>query len=152
MMISPVEIRKAKREDIPALCGLLGALFSIEKDFSPDTEAQARGLKLLVDDPSGRSIILVAGEGGEVIGMCSVQLVISTAEGGWAGILEDMVVREDKRNSGIGTRLLNEAGDWCREKGISRVQLLCDRYNIPALDFYSDNRWAVTNLIALRKV
>lgn len=151
MMISPLVIRKARREDVPALCELLEELFSIEKDFSHNPEAQTSGLRLLVDDPSGRSLILVAEEGSEVIGMCSVQLVISTAEGGWAGIVEDLVVREDKRNSGIGTRLLTEVGDWCREKGVARIQLLCDWDNRPALDFYAVNGWRATNLIALRK-
>lgn len=151
MMISPVVIRRATREDIPALCELLEQLFSIERDFRHDRKVQTRGLELLVNDPSGRSLIIVAEEGNDVIGMCSVQLVISTAEGRWAGIVEDLVIRNGHRGSGIGTRLLDEIGDWCRQKGISRVQLLCDRDNRPALDFYAANRWTVTNLSALRK-
>lgn len=142
--------RPAGSEDVHQLCALLGDLFSLESDFEPDQRKQARGLELLISDSSGNSVVLVAESRGEVLGMCSVQTLISTAEGGPVGFIEDVVVRKDRRRNGIGTRLLSEVLKWCKAKGLSRVQLLADKDNGNALKFYLDRRWIATNLICLR--
>src|SRR3990172_223231 len=135
-------IRRATSADIPVLCDLLCELFSIEADFSPDRRKQARGLKLLLTDTAATSIIIVAAQGDEIVGMCSVQTLISTAEGGPVGLLEDLIVRKDHRGNGIGTRLLSEIYKWCVTKSISRIQLLRDVDNERALKFYAGNDWA----------
>ena len=147
-----VLIRPAKTSDIPRMCGLLSELFSIESDFSPDSQKQAKGLSLLLADRSGLSAVLVAEEGDEIIGMCSVQTLISTAEGGPVGLLEDLIVRKDHRGNGIGTRLLSEIFRWCDTKNISRLQLLRDADNESALKFYAGNGWTDTNLVCMRKM
>jgi len=146
-----IAIRTAVIRDIPGLCELLAALFAVESDFEPDAGKQARGLELLINDPTGNSLVLVAASGADVVGMCSVQSLISTAEGGFAGLIEDVIVREDCRDSGIGTRLLSEALTWCETKGMSRIQLLADRGNDNALGFYFHRHWKTTSLICLRK-
>jgi GNAT superfamily N-acetyltransferase len=146
-----IAIRTAVVRDVPRLCELLAALFAVESDFEPDVGKQARGLELLVNDPTGNSLVLVAASGDDVVGMCSVQSLISTAEGGFAGLIEDVIVREDCRDGGIGTRLLSEALTWCATKGMSRIQLLADRGNNSALKFYFNRHWKSTSLICLRK-
>ena len=143
-------IRRATSDDIPGMCDLLCELFSIESDFSPDREKQARGLKLLLSDTASTSIIIVADRGDEIIGMCSVQTLISTAQGGTVGLLEDVIVRREHRGEGIGKRLLSEAVAWCVSRHISRLQLLADADNDRALRFYARNNWAGTNLICMR--
>jgi GNAT superfamily N-acetyltransferase len=145
-------IRPARTEDIPHLCLLLDELFSLESDFNPDKTKQARGLELLISDQSGKTLVLVAASGRDIAGMCTVQTLISTAEGGPVGLVEDVVVRRDHRGTGIGARLLSDAADWCRARGMSRLQLLADRENRGALDFYASRNWAATRLICLRKI
>ncbi len=145
-----ITLRPARSEDIGQLCGLLGDLFCLESDFEPDPRKQARGLELLINDSPGNSLVLVAESGGEVLGMCSVQTLISTAEGGPVGLIEDVIVRKDSRKKGIGTRLLSEALTWCEKKGLSRVQLLADQDNGDALKFYVNRCWKTTNLSCLR--
>ncbi len=147
-----VLVRGARPADIPQMCVLLSDLFGIETDFSPDRGKQGRGLELLLGEASGPAIVLVAEKAGEIIGMCSVQTVISTAEGGPAGLLEDLVVKKDHRGKGIGTRLLSEVHKWCVIKNISRIQLLRDADNLAARKFYSSNGWRETNLICMRKL
>ncbi len=146
-----VVIRPARADDIPQMCELLDELFSIESDFSPDRYKQAKGLNLLLGDESGSSIVSVAEEDEKIIGMCSVQTLISTAEGGPVGLIEDVVVRKDHRGKGIGKRLLSGALGWCAGKNIFRVQLLRDADNIEALKFYSANGWSDTRLLCMRK-
>jgi len=132
------------------MCDLLTELFSIETDFAPDVEKQVRGLSVLVAGPPGRSCIFVAEHGGTVVGMATVQTLISTSEGGRVGTVEDVVVHQDVRGRGIGTRLIAEIVAWARSHRLKRLQLLADRENHPALDFYASRNWGTTRLICLR--
>lgn len=144
-------VRPARADDIPGMCGLLAELFSIESDFSPDRQKQARGLDLLLNDSSGLSIVFVAEEDGEIVGMCSVQTLVSTAEGGPVGLLEDVIVRKQYRGKGVGKMLLSKVAGWCAGKNISRLQLLRDADNVDALKFYGANGWSETSLLCMRK-
>jgi GNAT superfamily N-acetyltransferase len=146
-----VIIRQARVDDIPHLCELLAELFSIESDVSPDREKQARGLQLLIGDASGSSALFVAEKAGAIVGMCSVQALISTAEGGRAGLVEDLIVQREYRGRGIGTAILSRIFSWCAAREISRLQLLCDEENAGALRFYTGNGWSATRLRCMRK-
>jgi ribosomal protein S18 acetylase RimI-like enzyme len=143
-------LRQAESGDIDSMVALLDQLFSIEKDFAVDPAKQRRGLAELMarDD----ACVLVCEHDGEIIGMCTVQVLISTAEGGKAGLLEDMVVAESWRGHGIGCALLAGAEAWSANHGLTRLQLLADATNGPALGFYRRQNWAGTRLIALRKL
>lgn len=147
-----IVIRPARPGDIPGMVELLHDLFSLEAAFEPDSEKQARGLCTLVGDPSARSLVLVADRGGEVAGMAAVQVLVSTAEGGRVGLVEDVVVRQDLRRRGIGTRLLEGIVDWSGKRRLKRLQLLADGDNRPALRFYRSRGWETTNLVAGRLV
>jgi GNAT superfamily N-acetyltransferase len=96
--------------------------------------------------------VFVAEKGDEIVGMCSVQTLISTAEGGPVGLLEDLIVKKDHRGKGIGTSLLSEIFRWCAAKNISRLQLLRELDNKRALKFYADNGWSSTRLVCMRKM
>jgi GNAT superfamily N-acetyltransferase len=143
-------LRHATPADIPTLVGLLGALFALEADFTPDPERQRRGLLRMLEEPE-RRLVLVAEERGAVVGMVTVQLVVSTAEGGEAGQLEDLVVAEASRGAGVGRSLVEAAERWARAHGATRLQLLADRGNAPALGFYARVGWAPTRLVCLRR-
>jgi GNAT superfamily N-acetyltransferase len=138
-------------EDLPALTALLKALFAIEEDFVFDEQKQRRGLFLMIDGCGKHRCMLVAEMSGQVVGMCSAQVVVSTAEGREAAVVEDVVVREDCRGRGIGTTLMDAIGKWAGERGISRLQLLADRDNGGGINFYRKLGWQATRLICLRK-
>jgi len=147
-----ITVRTARHEDIPRLCELLADLFSIESDFEPDRERQATGLGMLIAGPTGTSLVLVAVTEEKVVGMASVQALISTAEGGRVGLVEDVIVDRGFRGRGAGALLLERIAAWGRENGLKRLQLLADDNNRPALEFYSSRRWNTTSLICLRKL
>jgi GNAT superfamily N-acetyltransferase len=142
-------IRPATGSDIPAMLVLLHQLFTIEADFVFSGERQQRGLELLLAADAAR--VTVAEEQGGVVGMATGQLVISTAEGGPSLLVEDLVVAPTWQNLGIGTSLLNALAAWGADRGAGRMQLLADRTNGPALDFYRLKDWRETQLICLRK-
>jgi GNAT superfamily N-acetyltransferase len=142
-------ILQAKKEDIGGMILLLQQLFGIEEDFEFDAVRQRKGLELLLD--STNAVIMVAKENHLVIGMGTAQLVISTAEGGLSLLIEDVVVVPSRQKRGIGSKILQSLGDWGAERGARRMQLLADRSNSPALDFYHNQGWQQTQLICLRK-
>lgn len=143
-------VRPASLSDMDDLVGLLRELFSVEKDFTFDETRQRRGLAMMLADTENRCV-LVAERNRKAVGMCSVQVVISTAEGGKVGLVEDVVVGRPFRGNGIGKRLLTSMVEWARKNGLSRLQLLADQNNIPGLGFYRKMNWTATNLICLRK-
>ena len=146
-----IHIRPAHHGDIARMADLLGKLFSLESDFSPDRERQVRRLSMLISAPPGSAQVLAAENDGTVVGMATVQVIISTAEGGRAGLVEDVVVERQCRRQGIGTRLLNGIIYWARGQDLTRLQLLADRENHPALLFYHAAVWSRTGMICLRK-
>lgn len=152
-----VQFRAAQRTDIPALCNLLEALFTLESDFQPDRHKQARALHLLIDRANDTNsnpacLVWVAELDGLVIGMCSVQVIISTAEGGKVGLVEDVIIDAAHRNQGIGQRMLSGLEHWARSRGLTRLQLLADTHNSEAIAFYEKNAWICTQLVAMRKL
>ncbi len=142
-------IRPGRAEDVEELAGLLGQLFAIEADFAVNREKQRAGLRLLLDRPD--AFVAVADAGGAAVGMCSVQTLVSTAEGGPVGLVEDLVVHRDWRGRGLGARLLQAAEEWAEARGLLRLQLLADRENVPALRFYGKRGWDGTRLVCLRR-
>ncbi|MGH8704994.1 MAG: GNAT family N-acetyltransferase [Burkholderiales bacterium] len=125
----------ARAGDLPQLVELLGILFAQEAEFAPDPEKQLRGLRLVMEDPA-TGWICVAREGARVLGMVSILRSVSTAEGGPAGQLEDLVVRPECRGRGIGSRLLAYAVEQASDDGLLRLTLLTDGDNARAQRLY----------------
>ena len=141
-------IRPAVISDIQDMTNLLRLLFSIEADFEFNEACHQEGLRLMLENP--KSCIKVAETGGIVVGMCTGQLLISTAQGGLSLLVEDMVVQENIRGQGIGSRLLQEVISWGFANGALRAQLLADKNNHQALGFYEKLGWKQTQLKGLR--
>lgn len=145
-----VAVRPANVADLDALVALLGVLFSIEADFRPDPARQRRGLARMLADPRAR-VVLVAEAAGRAVGMATAQLVVSTAEGGPSALVEDVVVEDAWRGRGVGRRLMGALEAWAAVRGATRLQLLADRGNAPALGFYARLGWRPTRLVCLRR-
>jgi len=142
-------IRPASAGDLSAMTRLLQELFAVETEFIVDTEKQRCGLQMLLDSP--KAGVWIAERRGRVVGMVTMQLMISTAEGGLSGLLEDLVISSAYRRRGLGKALLSAAVKWAREQGATRIQLLADGRNVPAIIFYRKQDWKQTNMIALRR-
>ena len=86
-----VVIEPATEADLDELSKLLGELFAHEGDFRPDKDKQLRGLRLIFEQPS-RGRVFVLRRNGAIVGMINLLFTISTAEGGFVMLLEDLVV------------------------------------------------------------
>ncbi len=144
-----MNITQATSSDIQALCGLLAVLFTQEAEFSPDGEAQRRGLDRILRHPE-IGHILVAREDGRILAMVNLLYTVSTALGGRVALLEDMVVAPDARGAGIGSRLLEYAIQFARTQGCERITLLADRDNESAQRFYRRHGFGISPMIPLR--
>lgn len=149
-MTTDLSIRDATEKDVPQLINLLRDLFSIEADFKPDVDKQAAGLKMLLSQPSHGVIKVAMTHDGDLVGMVSAQLVISTAQGSYSAWVEDMVIDAKCRQQGVGKRLLSAVLGWAKEKGATRAQLLVDIENTSALGYYQHLGWETTQLNARR--
>lgn len=147
-----VTIRTANPSDIAQLVALLQELFTIEKDFVFDPIKQANGLDLLLKSDKDCILVAESSKVNKVVGMCTIQTLISTAEGGQVGLLEDLIVAAGFRHQGIGSKLLAEAVYWAERQGLKRLQLLADKNNLSALGFYEKQGWLSTELVCLRKL
>ncbi|HEY6093772.1 MAG TPA: GNAT family N-acetyltransferase [Gallionellaceae bacterium] len=125
----------ATAADIPQLCALLAILFAQEADFQPDVVKQAAALQQIIAQPH-IGHILVWREDKEIVGMVSLLYSISTARGGKAAWLEDLVVRPARRGNGLGSALLQAAMTWAQQQGCMRITLLTDHSNDAAISFY----------------
>ena len=141
-------IRKATLDDTEQLIDLLGQLFAIEEDFAADASCQRQGISMLLESTMG--VVFVAETNFRVVGMVVGQLMVSTAEGGYSLMVEDLVVDKAYRRRGYGGMLLQAVGRWAEDKGAERMQLLADQYNDSALEYYVKQGWRRTRMICLR--
>src|SRR5437879_13555495 len=86
-----VVIEPATEAGLDELSDLLGELFSEESDFRPNKEKQLRGLRLIFEQPN-RGRVFVLRRDNAIVGMINLLFTISTAEGGFVVLLEDLVV------------------------------------------------------------
>lgn len=148
-MSERLRIEPATLDDLPELVELLYDLFSMEADFIPDRDRQSRGIKLILEQPN-RGRIFVLRNDHSIIGMINLLITISTAEGGFVLLLEDLVVHRDHRGQGYGTKLLNHALEFAKTKGFTRITLLTDRPNDAAKKFYLSHGFSDSDMIPLR--
>ncbi|MFQ3578425.1 MAG: GNAT family N-acetyltransferase [Verrucomicrobiia bacterium] len=142
-------IEPATLEDLPALADLLHDLFTQEADFTPDRVRQMRGLRLIIEQPS-RGRVFVLRHHDRILGMINLLFTISTAEGGFVILLEDLVVHAEFRGQGFGTQLLQYAIQFAREKNFLRITLLTDRLVERSMRFYKKHGFFLSDLVPMR--
>jgi GNAT superfamily N-acetyltransferase len=128
---------------------MLGGLFSQEGDFRPDKEKQLRGLRLIFEQPS-RGRVFVLRQNGAIVGMINLLFTISTAEGGFVILLEDLVIHQQYQGKGYGSKLLQHAIDFAKQKNFLRITLLTDRPENLAQEFFRHHDFVESSMIPMR--
>ncbi len=144
-------IEHATLEDLPQLTDLLFELFSQEADFIPNRAKQMRGLRLILEQPN-RGRIFVLRENGKILGMINLLFTISTAEGSFVIMLEDVIVDRAHRGKGFGDKLLQHAIEYARKKDFARITLLTDRMNADGQRFFAAHGFAESKMIPMRLI
>ena len=147
--MSDVAIEPAIAEDLDELSGLLGELFSEESDFRPNKEKQLRGLRLIFEQPN-RGRVFVLRRDRSIVGMINLLFTISTAEGGFVILLEDLVIHKEHRGHGYGSMLLDYAVEFARQKNFKRITLLTDRPELRSQSFFRKHGFYESPMLPMR--
>lgn len=131
---SAVKIRNAQKRDMAAVLGLIRELAIFEK--APDAVIVTE--KDLMKDGFGKKPLFkafVAELSKEVVGMALVYTGYST----WKGklvYLDDLIVKNEHRNKGIGKLLLDEVICYAAKEGARILKWQVLRWNKNAIRFY----------------
>ena len=106
-----LRIRRGRRTDYEPLAAL-GGWAGVEGD----TRRSIRMFRRVVADLG--CDLYVADENGDPIGLVTVSYTRVLALGGPRAVLDDLVVREDRRGAGVGRRLLDFALRRARKRGV----------------------------------
>jgi len=147
--MSEVVIEPATFEDLDELSLLLGELFSEESDFCPDKEKQLRGLRLIFEQPN-RGRVFVLRQDRTIVGMINLLFTISTAEGGFVILLEDLVIHKGFQGKGYGSRLLEYAISFAKQKNFLRITLLTDRPELRSQNFFKRHGFHESSMMPMR--
>ena len=91
-------------------------------------------------------------ENGTILGMINLLITISTAEGGFVVMLEDVIVHRAHRGKGFGEKLLQHAIAYARKKDFLRITLLADRLNDQGQHFFKSRGFVESKMIPLRLI
>ncbi len=129
-----IRIRKAVRQDMPAVLGLIKELAVFEKE--PD--AVYITAETLEEEGLGTHPLFtcfVAEVDQKIVGIALTYFVFST----WRGRtlhLEDLIVTEKVRGTGVGMALYKRVMQFGKEEGVAQVKWIVLDWNTPAIDFY----------------
>ncbi|MFE7844800.1 GNAT family N-acetyltransferase [Microbacterium sp. NPDC057407] len=133
-MAHPISIRSATVGDA-ALVGRL--LWDFNREFdspTPDGEFFARrfGVLLALDDV----LVLLAEDAGDAVGFGYLTLRPTPYHDGPLAQLEELYVRPDLRDRGIGTALITAALDEMRARGVGEMHINVDEIDRDTRRFY----------------
>lgn len=138
-----IGVRRAGRDDLGqvlALYRLLDGPYAAAGRAVTEIEAW----RTLTDD--SRQHLLVAEADGRVIGTATVIVIDNIGHGGnpWAAV-ENVVVAEEYRGRGVGTRLMAAVGDIARRLGCYKLVLSSNIVRTEAHEFYRRLGWRQTH-------
>lgn len=127
-------IRLAKKDDMTAVLDLINELAVYEKE--PDAvEVTVKDLERDGFGEHPKFTCFVAESGARIVGIALVYMRFST----WKGDvlhLEDLIVSEQMRGTGLGTALLDEVVEYGDQLGVKRISWEVLDWNEPAINFY----------------
>lgn len=131
-----VVIRPAAVDDVPAILALIRELAVYEREPESTVEASEQGLREALFGPGPAVWAHVAELDGRVVGTAIWFVTFSTWTGRHGLHLEDFVVSEAARGTGLGAALFDELRRICVERGYTRFEWRVIDWNVDAQRFY----------------
>jgi GNAT superfamily N-acetyltransferase len=129
-------IRPARLADVPAIYELIRDLAGYERALSEVTGTEA-DLRRSLFGPDPAVFAHVVDDDGEIGGFALWFLNYSTWLCQHGIYLEDLYVKPELRDRGLGRALLAELAALCVERGYGRLEWWVLDWNTPALGFYA---------------
>src|SRR5262245_54653220 len=130
-----LEILPARATDVDALLVLLAAQLE-EHEIAIDRAALRAAVAGALEVPA-RGSFLVARTGGDLVGVAYLSFTWTLEHGGKSAWLEELYVVPERREHGIGTRLLSAACEHARDAGCAAVDLEVESSHARAANLYA---------------
>ncbi|MDC6365086.1 MULTISPECIES: GNAT family N-acetyltransferase [Flavobacteriaceae] len=134
-----MNIRKAKKEDIPAIVQLLAndKLGKLREDYKDPLPQKYLEAFENINHDSNQELVVIENEVNQIIGTLQLSfLQYLTYQGGIRAQIEAVRIHEDYRGKGIGKQLFKWSIEKSKEKGAHVIQLTTDKKRPDALEFY----------------
>ncbi len=128
-------IRPATEADAQLLFDLICELATYEK-LRDEVVGSPEILRASLFDREAAEALIVEDEAGEAVGYAIFYTTFSTFECRAGMYLEDLYVRPEKRQGGIGLRIMEHLAALALERGHVRLEWVALDWNEPALNFY----------------
>ena len=123
---------RATQKDAQALAGLVKIV------WPEHTEADLTRIILEYMDSDGSAVFAEKRDGSFIgVALCSLRHdYVEGCETSPVGYLEGVSVKEAYRNQGVAKRLVEECGQWAKEKGCREFASDCELSNTASLNFH----------------
>jgi GNAT superfamily N-acetyltransferase len=144
--MSEMHVRRARRDDLPVIVGMLaddhlGATRESVDDLSPYEAAFAA----IDGDP--HQYLAICEVEGRIAGTMQLTVIPGLSRKGMTRLLiEGVRVHRDARSGGVGSRMIAWAIGYAREQGCGLVQLTTDKSRPDAHRFYERLGFEATHL------
>ena len=116
-------MRPARADEVDLVLPMYEGLFAPPGTPPPDWDPARAARSLAAAITSPESVVLVAEEGGVLIGLCSAYLELDSVRFGQRCWVEDLAVDPERRSKGVGAALLDATEDWARRHGATHLEL-----------------------------
>lgn len=138
-------VRKAVREDIPAILRLLSQVLEVHAAIRPDlfvsgtVKYNADELAVIIDDEK-TPVFVAQGDNGDILGHAFVVMSVNTSQNMPIGMksmyIDDICVDENARRMNVGTALYQHCIAYAKQAGCHDVSLNVWEGNESADKFY----------------
>lgn len=129
-----MHVERASEADLQTISVILG---EVEAYYGgKDTPADTTQIRSALFGDGPVATVLLAREGGDVLGMAAVSLLWPAAGAESSLFLKELFVRENARRQGVARQLMAAVRAEADTTGCSRIEWTADRDNPPALALY----------------
>ncbi|MBT1702380.1 GNAT family N-acetyltransferase [Chryseosolibacter indicus] len=143
-----MQIRKAKREDVPFIVQLLAddKLGMLREDFrNPLPERYYQAFEKL-DADANQELIVAVNDANEIIGTVQLTFIQGLShQGALRAQVEGVRIREDHRGQGLGEELIRWVITKAKERKAFLLQLTTDKQRTEAIRFYQRSGFKATH-------
>lgn len=131
-----VEVRPLQERDLPAVLDLLQELSEVASSTSSFTLEHLASLFREMSALPEVYLNLVAVVDGEVAGFISLIFYRTLFHKGGTALINELVVKKERRGLGIGQRLVEAAKEAALARGMDELEVGTEQSNVSAQAFY----------------
>ncbi len=134
-MKTEVKIRRAVEADLPLIRPLLSELMEAMTDTEGfDTGKSIENCRAMIKDPAQH--VLVASQGSSIVGLVNFTVRQTIMHPAPSGLIDELVVSETVRGTGVARQLIRATVDECRRSGCCELEVSTEKSNTKARRFY----------------